>query len=130
MSSYFSRTLFIASLLLSVPAYAQESDTTVYEFADVEAAFPGGHAALMNWVVQHITYDPDTAFEEFPGKILISFIVEKDGSISHAQALHTDFMSEAAARCVSAMPPWIPARHAGNNCSSLFLLPLYICYAE
>ena len=111
--------------LFSGQTFAQDTDTTVYTYVDKEAEFPGGYAAMMQWIQQNISFD---SYEELDGTIRVSFIVEKDGSVSHAKAERSNYVSEAVAKSISGMPKWIPARNNGKICRSSFALPLNICF--
>lgn len=101
-------------------------DDHVYNTADVMAEFPGGQVALMKWLSQNILY-PETARQnDIQGRVVVKFIVEKDGSIGHAtivKSVDKDLDSEAL-RVVNKMPKWQPGRNNGVAVRSYFNLPV------
>jgi protein TonB len=128
MRFYLIRLILVFRLLLlSVSAYAQEPDTTVYQFVDVDAEFPGGDFALMHWFNQHLEISITTG--EMPsGRGAISFIVELDGSITDVKIHRDSPLSQAAVACAQDMPCWIPAVYNHKRCRSVFVLPFNIHY--
>ena len=55
----------------------------IIEFPDVEAAFPGGPAAMQKWIAENVQY-PETSIDlNEQGRVYLSFVVETDGSISN-----------------------------------------------
>ena len=82
------------------------------EFPDVEAGFPGGPAAMMKWINDNVKY-PQTSIEmNEQGRVFLSFVVEKDGSITNVKVergISIDLDKEAK-RVVRKMPKWLPAK--------------------
>lgn len=112
--------------LFSGQTFAQDTDTTVYKYVDEEAEFPGGYAAMMQWVWKNVAYDSSVSLEELNKKVMVSFIVEKNGTISQAEALNNNYLSKEIARCATQMPVWTPAHTNGKICRSVFTLPIYV----
>ncbi len=85
-------------------------------------SFPGGDQALMDYIKTNLRY-PDECVQ---GRVIVSFIVECDGSISHAQVVKS--LSEAcdkeALRLVNAMPKWKPGKQLDKVVSTKFTLPV------
>lgn len=111
--------LIISVLFFSGKIFAQDADTTVYKYVDKEAEFPGGYSAIMNWIWKNVVFDVE---EDLTGKIAVSFIVEKDGSVSHVKAEYNNYVSSVVAKIIPGMPVWTPARNNGKICRSQFLL--------
>ncbi|MCF8416053.1 MAG: TonB family protein [Crocinitomicaceae bacterium] len=101
-------------------------DDEVIEFPDVEAGFPGGTAGLQRWIVQNIQY-PQAAIEKYEqGRVYLSFVVEKDGSISNIvieRGVSPDLDREAK-RVVRTMPNWIPGEEKGKRARVRCRLPI------
>jgi TonB family protein len=110
-------------------AYSQslESDLTIYEFTDQSAEFPGGAVGLSNWIAQSFQLPSDILSSE-QGKIFISFVVEKDGSVSNIRIIKglTERLNVAAMKVVEKMPKWKPALNNGKVVRSKFTLPISI----
>ncbi len=96
--------------------YAQDSKGTQTEVSTPvnytkPAQFPGGNKAMMQYMMDNIKYPEDALKQRIAGRILVSFCVEKDGSISDiaiVKSLHPSIEAEAV-RVVKAMPKWEPA---------------------
>lgn len=89
-------------------------------------SFPGGDAAMYTWLGQNINYPPAAAEEGASGKVIVQFIVEKDGSISNVKVVrgkHPALDAEAV-RVVKKMPKWTPGRNNGMPVRVTYNLPV------
>ena len=98
----------------------EEIFTTVEQMPE----FPGGDAALYGYLAKNLIY-PNIARENgIQGRVIASFIVEKDGSISNIQIVRGigGGCQEEVLRLISTMPKWKPAKHQGVvvRCKSTF----------
>ena len=98
------------------PIYSQED-------VDKEAYYPGGMKRFYAFVDKTFKVPEG---ESFNGKIILSFIVENDGSVSNIKVVrNTGYGSpEEAVAMMSKSPKWIPAKLKGKNVRSTFELPL------
>lgn len=98
----------------------------IIEFPDVEASFPGGAAALKQYIRDNVVY-PEMAMEmNEQGKVYLSFVVEKDGSISNIKVergVSSDLDREAK-RVVRSMPKWVPGEAKGKTVRTKCSLPI------
>ena len=97
-------------------------------FTDVEqpAEFPGGQAALMKWLSTNIRYPESAQQNGVSGRVIVKFVVEKDGSINSAsivKGVDKDLDNEAL-RVVKRMPKWQPGKNNGQAVRSYFTLPV------
>ena len=102
-------------------------DSTIYEVVEEPPSFPGGQTALMSWLAENI-HCPSTC-KSISGRVLLSFIVETDGTLSNIQIvrkLDTEF-DEEFIRAVKAMPKWIPGKQNGQTVRVKYNMPLTIC---
>jgi protein TonB len=101
-------------------------DTEVIDFPQDPAEYPGGMAALYEYLGKSIKY-PELARENgIEGKVYIQFIIEKDGSITDVGVLkgrHKSLDAEAT-RVVNAMPKWKPGKMGNKNVRVRFTLPI------
>jgi protein TonB len=112
------------------PPIAEEEVITVVEeiveFPDVEAAFPGGPAAMMKWINDNVDY-PQTSIEmNEQGRVFLSFVVEKDGRISNVaieRGVSPDLDKEAK-RVVRKMPKWTAGEASGRKVRARCRLPI------
>ena len=126
--------IFAALWTLASMAFAQQgkSSTAATDssriFVDYEenARFPGGDRACTKWIQEHIKYPEGYTSNQPQGKVVVSFIVEKDGSLDSIKVMKSPdpLLSEEAIRVVKEMPKWVPARYYGKVIRSRFLLPV------
>lgn len=83
-----------------------------YDVVDVQPQFPGGERGLTNFINQTREYPYNAYKRKIEGRVLCSFIVNADGSISHVKILkgveHT--LNREAERIILSMPSWIAGR--------------------
>lgn len=129
------KNLLILLIFLSANSFLRAqagspADTIVYEDVDEDAEFPGGKGAILKYLSANLQF-PEALYEEFPGKIFASFIVEKDGKISNVTTPRSSgdvALDREIIRMISAMPPWTPARIGGKPIRYRYSLPVYICF--
>ena len=101
------------------------STTEVYESVDQEAEFPGSLNSFRNKIAENFD---NSAMEGGEGtlKATVTFIVERDGSISDVKATgsNSDFNSEAVRTVKSIKTKWVPAKINGQPVRQRFRLPL------
>ena len=88
--------------------------------------FPGGQEGLVNYLVENLNYPEKAKAKKITGKVYVSFVVEKDGSISNVKVLRDIGYGcgEEAMRVVKAMPRWKPGMQRGKNVRVQYTLPL------
>ena len=88
--------------------------------------FPGGEAALMKYLSSHINYPPMAAENNVQGKVVIQFVVGKDGHVGEVKVIRSvdkDLDKEAVRVCKS-LPKFIPGRQNGQAVSVWYTLPV------
>jgi TonB family protein len=93
-----------------------EEDNYVYDEADVMPQFPGGQEALRRYISSNVRY-PKMAFENgVDGKVVVAFVVERDGSITGANAVvkADPLLNKEAIRLIMNMPRWKPGIQNGK----------------
>lgn len=106
-----------------VPNQEYNNDS-VYTKIDQPAHFPGGDKELGDFLVKNIKFPNDPA--DVQGKVYLSFIVEKDGSITNIKVLRGLYrpIDEEAIRVVKLMPKWISGKHNGKIVRQQYTLPI------
>lgn len=102
----------------------ESSEERIYTEVEQKPQFPGGEAALVNWLKANIQY-PVAQEEVAQGRVVVQFIVEKDGSIGEvkvARSCHPALDAEAV-RLVKSLPKFIPGKHNGQDVRCMFALP-------
>ncbi|MDE5881764.1 MAG: energy transducer TonB, partial [Muribaculaceae bacterium] len=98
----------------------------IFQAVEQQAEFPGGTAALMKWLNQNIRYPEQAAANDIQGRVIVKFVVEKDGSIGAAEILKgvDKDLDREALRVVKKMPKWQPGKNNGVAVRSYFNLPV------
>lgn len=94
--------------------------------AEVQPAFPGGQAAMLKFLRDNIKYPSVCAETGIQGRVIVSFVVNKDGSIEQVEVLsgvHERLDAEAV-RVVELMPTWTPGQMQGHAVRTKFNLPV------
>lgn len=88
--------------------------------------YTGGQVALMEYLKNNLKYPKDAAAQKVEGRVLVSFIVEKDGSLSDVKVQKTVFPSldAEAVRVVKEMPRWTPGSQSGVIVRVKYVLPI------
>ena len=90
----------------------------VVDVAEEDAEFPGGYDKMSSFITEKLVY-PDEAIElGVKGKVVVRFVVEKDGRISNASVerpiVECPACNKEALAVVNKFPPWTPAKNAGR----------------
>ena len=105
------------------------TDDKVYEVCEQMPIFEGGDAALLKYLRENLKYPDNTKDRGVQGRLVIGFIVEKDGSLTDVKVLRPvdiDLDAEVL-RVIKGMPKWIPGRQNGKRVRVRYLLPIHIC---
>jgi TonB family protein len=102
------------------------SNDSIYQIVDEMPQFPGGEAAMMKFVASNVKYPQEARDKEIDGRVFISFVVEKDGSVSNVKVMRGigGGCDEEAVRVVSAMPKWKPGIKDGKPVRVSYMMPL------
>jgi TonB family protein len=104
--------------------YPSTPDQDTIDLIDPEPV--GGLDAFNNYLLTNLEF-PDVAIEEnIRGRVIIAFIVQKDGSITHAEvekSVHPS-LDEAALRVIRYAPKWNPATSAGKPIATKVRVPI------
>ena len=89
-------------------------------------SFPGGMPELMSWLNQNIKYPVIAAENGVQGRVIVQFVVEKDGSITDVKVAKSvdPSLDKEASRVVSAMPKWTPGKQNGSAVRVKYTVPV------
>lgn len=113
-----------------VPVVIEEEETTVeeeiFQVVEEDPEFPGGMDALYKYLGESLKYPPMAKENNIEGRVYVTFVVEKDGSISNARILRDigGGCGQEAIRVVKAMPKWKPGKQRGKGVRVQFNLPV------
>ena len=117
-----SKSLFVT--LLDV---ATSKEDTVYQIVEDMPKFPGGEKALMDYVSNNVKYPEEAKNKNIAGRVFVSFVVEKDGSIGEVKVLRGigGGCDEEAVRVIKEMPKWKPGMQKGKPVRVSYQIPIY-----
>ena len=98
----------------------------IYDSVEENPSFPGGDAALRTWLQKNLRYPANALANGIQGRVLVSFIVNKDGSIVEPKIIRSvdPSLDKEAARIISSMPRWKPGRQRGKPVRVNYSLPI------
>lgn len=98
----------------------------IFVAVEQPAEFPGGPAAMMKWLSNNIRYPESAQQNGISGRVVVKFVVEKDGSIGQPEIVKgvDRDLDQEALRVVKRMPKWQPGKNNGQPVRSYFNLPV------
>lgn len=103
-----------------------EPDEIIHVAVEENPEFPGGTAALMEYLRKNIKYPAICRENNIQGRVLVSFVVNKDGSIVDVEVVRgvNPSLDKEAVRVISQMPNWTPGRQLGRAVRVRYSLPV------
>lgn len=88
--------------------------------------FPGGIVEFMKWLQKNLQYPADAHSRKVEGTVIVSFIINTDGSISDAKVEKNveASLDYEALRVVRKMPKWKAGQENGKPCKTMFAIPI------
>lgn len=98
----------------------------VYQVVEQQPSFPGGREELFKYLAYNVKYPIDAAKNKIEGRVLVTFVVEHDGSISNVNVANSVYPSldKESIRVVSGMPKWIPGKANGKTIRVKYTIPI------
>ena len=101
------------------------SDRT-YDVVDEMPQFPGGVGKLMEYMAMNVRYPKEAEDKCLQGRVITTFVVEKDGSITDVEVLKSidPALDAEAVRVIKAMPKWTPGKQNGDPIRVKYTVPV------
>ena len=98
----------------------------IFQVVEEMPEFPGGMGECMKFLGKNIKYPTISQENGVQGRVIIQFVVNKDGSIVDAQVARgvDPYLDKEALRVVGLMPKWSPGKQRGKAVRSQFILPV------
>lgn len=98
----------------------------VFQVVEEVPEFPGGVAALMKFIADNLRYPIIAQENGTQGRVVVQFIVEKDGKLTNAKVITSisPLLDAEALRVVSMMPQWNPGKQRGQAVACYFTIPV------
>ena len=116
----------ISDVVVEVKKPVVDKPEEVFTSVEQMPQFPGGDEALMKFLSSHINYPPMAAENNVQGKVILQFVVGKDGRVGEvkiARSVDKDLDKEAM-RVVKSLPKFIPGRQNGQAVPVWYTLPV------
>lgn len=106
------------------PPKDEEEQNKIFEVVEQQPQFPGG--SVNGWLADHIKYPVVAAENGISGRVVVQFVVERDGSVSQVKVVRgvDPSLDKEAQRVISSMPKWIPGKQNGQAVRSRFTVPV------
>lgn len=117
--------VMIKTEVIEEPKVEEEQPMNI-AMVEQKPQFPGGEAEMYKWLGANIVYPPAAAEEGVSGRVVVEFVVGKDGSITNVRVVRPRHpaLDKEAVRVVKAMPKWIPGRNNGQPVKVTYTLPV------
>ena len=98
----------------------------VFDVVEEMPQYPGGPQALLKFLGENVQYPAEAEKAGIQGRVIATFVVEKDGSISQPTIVKSvdPLLDAEAIRVISAMPNWIPGKQNGKVVRVKYTVPL------
>ena len=115
-----------AKEVIAQPEPPKEEETKVFDVVEVMPTFPGGQQALFERLSKNIKYPVVAEENGVQGRVIVTFVVERNGSITDVQVAKSvdPSLDKEAVRVVKAMPHWIPGKQNGSAVRVKFTVPV------
>ena len=103
-----------------------EEENKVFDVVEQMPSFPGGQAALMQYLSSHVKYPAVAEENGIQGRVTVQFVVEKDGSVTDVKTMKSvdPSLDKEAERVVKSMPKWIPGKQNGSAVRVKYFVPV------
>ena len=105
---------------------ASQKEETVYQVVEQMPMFPGGMLAAMEFLGKNMKYPVAAQKAKIEGRVIVQFVVDKDGSISRTKVVNSvsPELDAEAIRVVNMMPKWNPGKQRGKEVPVMFTMPI------
>ena len=102
------------------------ADNTIHDTAEQMPSYPGGSGGLMSFISSHLKYPLVAEENGIQGRVIVSFVVEKDGSISNVKISKgvDPSLDREAMRVINSMPRWTPGKIKGQPVRVKYTVPV------
>ena len=116
----------IAAAAPPPPAPKPAVSNKVFDVVEVMPSFPGGNGALMSYLSKNIKYPVVAQENGIQGRVVVSFVVERDGSITDVRVVRSvdPSLDKEAQRVVRNMPNWNPGKQNGSAVRVKYNVPV------
>ena len=109
-----------------LPVKVEERSQEVHTIVEQMPVFPGGEAALLAYLAQHLKYPAQAIRDRVQGIVLLRFVVLENGRVGQVQTIKSlePHCDAEAKRVVKSLPRFIPGRQGGKAVRVWYTLPI------
>lgn len=98
----------------------------IFEIVEQPPSFPGGEAAMYEWLGKNIQYPVIAQENNIQGRVTCQFVVGRNGEIEDVRVVRSvdASLDKEAVRVIRSMPKWIPGKQGGNAVKVRYTLPV------
>ena len=104
----------------------EPEEEEIFMVVEDQPEFPGGTAALLDYLRKNIKYPAICRENNIQGRVIVSFVVNKDGAIVDPEVVKSvnPSLDKEAVRVISNMPPWKPGKQRGKAVRVKYTVPV------
>ena len=104
----------------------EPEEEEIFQVVEDPPAFPGGMGALMKFLGKNINYPPIAAENGVQGRVIVQFVVNKDGTVVDPTVLRSvdPYLDKEAIRVIKLMPKWKPGMQRGKAVRVKYIVPV------
>ena len=104
----------------------QKEGEMIFQVVEEMPQFPGGMQEALNFLGTHVRYPVAAQEAKIEGRVIVGFVVGKDGSVSDIKVVRgiNPELDAEAVRVVSMMPKWIPGKQRGKAVAVKYTMPI------
>ena len=120
------QTIIDVAPVIETEAEEEEDEAQVFFIVEEMPEFPGGELALRKFIANSIKYPVIAQENGIQGKVYVTFVVDKDGSISNAKIARgvDPSIDKEALRVVNNLPKWKPGKQRGKPVRVSYTVPI------
>jgi|AGTN01.2.fsa_nt_gi TonB family C-terminal domain len=121
-----SNTIRVDGAEQSLPFTAADDEDDIFTILEEQPEFPGGNEALARFLNDNLYYPLSARENQIEGRVLMNFIIEKDGRINHIEIVDSinPLLDDEAIRAIRSMPKWKPGKRKGQPVRVRVTLPI------
>ncbi|WP_321335279.1 energy transducer TonB [uncultured Bacteroides sp.] len=104
----------------------EPEEQTIFQVVEVMPEFPGGQAALMQFLAKNIKYPTIAQENGTQGRVIVQFVVNRDGSVVDPVVVRSvdPYLDKEALRVIGTMPKWKPGQQRGKAVRVKYTVPV------
>jgi protein TonB len=116
-----------SEVVISEPVnHGASKNDLIFSVVEKQPEFPGGFVAFGQFLSRNIRYPAEDRKNGIQGKVIVQFVVERDGSLSDIRALRGPSKTEMdeSVRVLSMSPKWVPGMQNGKPVRVKYTVPI------